>query len=106
MHLPKRTYMNKKIISYLLIALFTAFMTAPTLSIMSKTIDSSIFYSLNEEDTSSNENLKVFRMHGIENAAVNAVVLYSENKDLNTSYLTLYTPYVTECISPPPESVL
>lgn len=97
--------MNKRIISYLLIALFTAFMAAPTLSILSKKIDSSIFYSLNEEDTNSNENLKVFRVYGIEYGGAHAVVLNSEKKNLNTSYLILYTPYVTECISPPPESV-
>lgn len=77
-------------------------MTAPTLSIFSESVDSSIFYSLNEEDTSTNENLKVFKVHNTESSA-HLAFLDSEKKNLNTSYLTLYTPYVTECISPPPE---
>ena len=97
--------MNKKILSYLLIILFTAFLTAPTLSILSKSVDSSIFYSLSEEDTSTNENLTVFRAHITENNSAHLAFLDFEKKNLNTSYLTLYTPYVTECISPPPELV-
>lgn len=80
-------------------------MAAPTLSIFSKSIDSSIFYSLNEEDISTKENLKVFKVHNSENNTSHLSIFDSEQQSLNASYLTLYTPYVTECISPPPELV-
>lgn len=105
MRLANRFYMKKKIVTFFLITLFTAFMAAPTLSIFSDSIDSSIFYSLNEEDTSTNENLKVFKVHSAESNLTHLAVFDSEEQSLNTAYLALYTPYVTECISPPPELV-
>lgn len=97
--------MKKKIITFFLIALFTGFMAGPTLSIFSDSIDSSVFYSLNEEDTSTNTNLKVFKIHSAESNLTHLAVFDSEELSLNTAYLTLYTPYVTECLSPPPELV-
>ncbi|MGC1632827.1 MAG: hypothetical protein WA749_12015 [Gelidibacter sp.] len=80
-------------------------MAAPTLSIFSDSIDSSLFYSLSEEDTSTKENLKVFKIHNVGGNTVYLAVFDSEEQRLNTAYLALYTPYVTECISPPPELV-
>ncbi len=103
MRLANRFYMIKKIITFFLIAIFTAFMTAPTLSIFSDSIDSSIFYSLNEEDTTTKENLKVFKVHSAESNSTHLAVFDFEEQNLNIIYLISYTPYVTECISPPPE---
>ena len=79
-----------------------AFMTAPTLSIFTDAVDSEMFYSLNEEDTTSNENLKVFKVYNAD-CSSQLAFLDCETEQLNTAYLTLYTPYVTECLSPPPE---
>ena len=79
-----------------------AFMTAPTISIFTDVVDSETFYSLNEEDNSSNENLKVFKIYNTD-CSSHLSILDSEKQNLNTAYLTLYTPFVTECISPPPE---
>ena len=97
--------MKKRVVSYLFILIITAFAAAPTLSMISDSIDSTIFYSLNEEDTTTtNENIKVFKVHNIERVEL-LTFFESVNKDLNTSYIVLYAPIATECILPPPELV-
>lgn len=106
MRLPNRDNMKNSVISYLFILIITAFAAAPTLSILSDSIESVIFYNLNEEDTNTtNENIKVFKINNSFERIQHVSFFESVNKDLNSFFTILYAQITTECILPPPELV-
>lgn len=96
--------MQKKTVSLLFLILFTAFLSAPTLiSVIEKSFDTSVFYSVNEEENKANETVKIFEVKILENANSHMSLINSEKEKSYSSYLKNYTPFAIECFSPPPE---
>lgn len=83
------------------------FLAAPTvISVIEKSFDTSVFYSVNEEENKCNETLKIFelKLHDIDRYGISFFELEKE-KAYNT-YQKNYTQYDSECISPPPEGII
>ena len=79
-------------------------MAAPTvISVVEKSFDTSIFYSVSEEENKINETLKVFEAKLFENDKFTFSVLDRENEKSYISYIKNYTSKDLECLSPPPE---
>lgn len=96
--------MQKQIVSLFFLLLFTAFISAPTLiSMIEKSIDTSVFYSISEEENKVNETIKIFELKLLENHQTYLSLIDSENEKASTSYLKNYESFAIECFSPPPE---
>ncbi len=96
--------MQKQIVSLLFLILFTAFISAPTLiSMIEKSIETSVFFSISEEENKVNETIKIFEIKVLENEQGDLALIASENEKSFTSYLKNYTSFAIECFSPPPE---
>lgn len=96
--------MPKKAVSIFFITLFTLFISAPTvISLVEKSFDTSVFFNINEEENNSSETVKIFEVKLLGNQQYYLSLLDLEKEKSYTSYLKNYTPYVTECVSPPPE---
>jgi len=96
--------MQKKTVSYFFLILFTLFIAAPTvISVVEKSIDTSVFYSVNEEENKVNETLKIFevKLSDAEKFGISIFDLEKEKSD--NSYSKNYTPNDLECDSPPPK---
>ena len=98
--------MQKKTVSYFFLIIFTLFITAPTvISMIEKSFDTSVFYSVNEEENKCNETLKNLELKLSDTEKIAVVFFEIEKESNNPSYLKNYTQYDSECISPPPEQV-
>lgn len=98
------SYMHKKTVSVLFLILFTAFLSAPTLiSVIEESFDTSVFYSVNEEENKGNDTVKIFEVKILETANNHLCLIDSEKENSYSSYLKNYTPFAIECFSPPPE---
>ena len=96
--------MHKRTISYFFLVLFTLFIAAPTvISVVEKSFDTSIFYSVNEEENKTNETLKVFEVKFSDHEKFCVSVLDFEKEKSYISYIKNYTSNDLECLSPPPE---
>lgn len=96
--------MHKKTVSVLFLILFTAFLSAPTLiSMFQESFDTSVFYSVNEEENKGNETVKIFEVNISENDNYLLSLIDSVKEKSFSSYLKNYTPFAIECFSPPPE---
>ncbi len=96
--------MQKRTISYFFLILFTVFIAAPTvISVIEKSFDTSIFYSVNEEENKVNETLKVFEVKLSDHEKFCLSIFDLEKEKSYTSYIKNYTPHHLECLSPPPE---
>lgn len=83
------------------------FISAPTMiSVIEKSFDTSVFFSITEEENKSNETLKTFvvKLPCTDKYAISLIELEKE-KSYN-SYLKNYTSSIIECISPPPEVII
>ena len=96
--------MHKKTVSYFFLILFTLFIAAPTIiSVIEKSFDTSIFYSVNEEENKVNETLKTLEIKLTDHYKYCISFFDLEKEKSYTSYLKNYTPHYLECLSPPPE---
>lgn len=96
--------MPKKTVSYFFIILFTLFLAAPTvISVIQKSFDTSVFYSITEEENKVNETLKVFEVKLIEHERFGLCVFDLEKEKSYNSYIKNYISNDMECFSPPPE---
>lgn len=97
--------MQKQNISIFFLVLFTLFISAPTvISVIEKSFDTSVFYSISEEENKGNETLKTFvvKLPCTDKYGVSLIELEKEKSYV--SYLKNYTSSIVECISPPPEA--
>ncbi|MEZ4801358.1 MAG: hypothetical protein R2797_01200 [Gelidibacter sp.] len=96
--------MQKKTVSYFFLIFFTLFITAPTvISVIEKSCDTSIFYSVNEEENKVNETLKTFEVKLNDHEKYGISIFDLEIEKSYNSYIKNYTPQDLECLSPPPE---
>ncbi len=99
--------MHKQNISFFFIVVFTLFISAPTvISVMEKSFDISVFFSVNEEENKGNEILKTFvvKLPCTDKYGISLIELEKEKS--YSSYLKKYTSSIIECISPPPEEFI
>lgn len=99
--------MHKQNISVFFLILFTVFISAPTMiSVIEKSFDTSVFFSVNEEENKSNETLKTFviKLPCTDKYTISLIELEKEKS--YSSYLKKYTSSIIECISPPPEVII
>lgn len=98
--------MLKKSISLFFVLLFALFISAPTvISVLEKKFDTSVFFSLNEEENKSNETVKIFETKLFVSDKYSFAILNFEKEKSYNSYLKNYTASPIECSSPPPEQV-
>lgn len=96
--------MHKRAVSFLFLTLFTLFISAPTIiSMVEKSFDTSVFYSVNEEENKGCETLKIFEVKLLENSDYDISLIDSEKEKSYNSHAKNYTPSTLECLSPPPE---
>ena len=96
--------MQKRTVSYFFLILFTLFIATPTvISVIEKSFDTSIFYSVSEEENKVNETLKTFEVKLSEHYKYDLSFLDLEKEKSYNSYIKDYTPHDLECLSPPPE---
>ncbi len=95
--------MYKQTISYFFLILFTVFISAPTvISVIEKSFDTSIFFSVNEEENKVNETKTLeVKLSDIQKFGIS--IFYLEKEKSYTTYIKNYTPHHLECFSPPPE---
>lgn len=99
--------MQKRNISIFFLVLFTLFISVPTvISVIEKSFDTSVFFSVNEEENKVNETLKTFvvKLPCTEKYGISLIELEKEKS--YSSYLKKYTSSIIECISPPPEVII
>jgi hypothetical protein len=93
--------MSKNIVSILLLLIFMAFITAPTIiSMVDDSIDTSMFYSLNEEEENVCK-IKVLLNTNSSSEVDFALIRTINNKEY---YFKKYSKPHLNLISPPPES--
>lgn len=98
--------MQKKTVSYFFLILFTVFISAPTvISVIEKSFDTYIFFSVNEEENKVNETLKTLevKLSDIQKFGMSLFGLKKEKAYI--SYIKNYIPHDLDCISPPPEFI-
>ena len=96
--------MHKKTVSYFFLIFFTLFIMAPTIvSVIEKSCDVSIFYSVNEEEDKGNETLKNLELKLSDTAKVTISFFELEKEKSYHSYIKNYTQLDLECTSLPPE---
>ncbi|MCK7589328.1 hypothetical protein M0G43_01955 [Subsaxibacter sp. CAU 1640] len=96
--------MQKRTISYFFLILFTLFIAAPTvISVVEKSFDTSIFYSVNEEENKINETLKVFEVKLSDHEKFCISISDLEKEKSYIFCIKNYTSKDLECLSPPPE---
>lgn len=96
--------MPKKSVSIFFVLLFALFISAPTvISVLEKKFDTSVFFSLNEEENKSNETVKIFETKLLVSDKYNFSILDFKKEKSYNSYLKNYTSNHLECFSPPPE---
>ncbi|HNU58641.1 MAG TPA: hypothetical protein PKI08_01675 [Aquaticitalea sp.] len=80
------------------------FIAAPTIiSVVERSFDTSIFYSVNEEESKSGETLKIFETKLLPYNDYDISLMDIEKEKSFNSHLKNYTPSILECLSPPPE---
>lgn len=80
------------------------FISAPTvISVIEKSFDTSVFFSVTEEENKVNETLKTFEAKLNDNDRFGLSIFDLEKEKSYISYLKNYTQNDLECLSPPPE---
>lgn len=80
------------------------FISAPTvISVIEKSYDTSIFFSVNEEENKVNETLKTLEVKLSDIQKFGISIFDLEKEKSYSSYIKNYTPHELECLSPPPE---
>lgn len=83
------------------------FISAPTMiSVIEKSFDTSVFFSVNEEENKGNETLKTFVVKLSSNDKLGISIFELEKEKSYSSYLKKYTSSIIECVSPPPETAI
>ena len=98
--------MPKQLVTYFFLFIFTLFIAAPTvISVVEKSYDVSIFFSVTEEENKVNETVKVFELKLNDSDKFHFAFLDFEKEKTYASYLKTYAASTIECISPPPEFI-
>ncbi|MFL0353272.1 hypothetical protein [Xanthomarina sp. GH4-25] len=98
--------MNKTTISIFFTCLFMLFITAPlVINVIDKSIDISIFYSINEEENSQNEVSKKLDVNLFTNNPNLDVLLESTKRNRYNYYRENYKTLALDNFYPPPELI-
>ncbi len=99
--------MFKQLAAGFFLFIFTLFIAAPTvISVVEKSFDVSLFFSMAEEENKVSETLTLFEVKLSDATKYHLISIDFEKEKTYNSYLKTYTPSVIECISPPPEQKL
>ena len=95
--------MPKTILSILLTMIFALLLAAPTvISIVDSDVDTSVFYSMAEEENSK-ETVKLVELELKAHQGLNHIIGLSELDNTFGFYLNIYSQFELESVSPPPK---